>query len=303
MKLPYEIPPVFAEQAAVSQDWAAYLGRIPRLADELTDEWRLSYDGRPAYGRSGLVLPVRTDAGRPGMLKVGYIHADGAGEPVALQLWGGRGAVELWAADPRRGALLLERLGTADLTSIDVVEACGVVGELYGLIHRPPTPRLADLRTLLTRWLDDVRTLPRDAVPSRFVEQAMAAAPRLLAEEPSAVIHGDLHYENVLRGERRPWLVIDPKGFAGDPAYELAPMLWNRWSELGDEPGAGVRERFYALVDASGLDERRCRDWVVLRAVVNVAWEHTEARGRPLTDQQREWLTRSITVAKAMQDI
>ena len=303
MKLPYEIPPVFAEQAAVSQDWAAYLGRIPRLADELTDEWRLSYDGRPAYGRSGLVLPVRTDAGRPGMLKIGYIHADGAGEPVALQLWGGRGAVELWAADPRRGALLLERLGTADLTSIDVVEACGVVGELYGLIHRPPTPRLADLRTLLTRWLDDVRTLPRDAVPSRFVEQAMAAAPRLLAEEPSAVIHGDLHYENVLRGERRPWLVIDPKGFAGDPAYELAPMLWNRWSELGDEPGAGVRERFYALVDASGLDERRCRDWVVLRAVVNVAWEHTEARGRPLTDQQREWLTRSITVAKAMQDI
>ena len=303
MKLPYEIPPVFAEQAAVSQDWAAYLGRIPRLADELTDEWRLSYDGQPVYGRSGLVLPVRTDAGRPGMLKIGYIHADGAGEPVALQLWGGRGAVELWAADPRRGALLLERLGTADLTSIDVVEACGVVGELYGLIHRPPTPRLADLRTLLTRWLDDVRTLPRDAVPSRFVEQALAAAPRLLAEEPSAVIHGDLHYENVLRGERRPWLVIDPKGFAGDPAYELAPMLWNRWSELGDEPGAGVRERFYALVDASGLDERRCRDWVVLRAVVNVAWEHTEARGRPLTDQQREWLTRSITVAKAMQDI
>ena len=303
MKLPYEIPPVFAEQAAVSQDWAAYLGRIPRLADELTDEWRLSYDGRPAYGRSGLVLPVRTDAGRPGMLKIGYIHADGAGEPVALQLWGGRGAVELWAADPRRGALLLERLGSADLTSVDVVEACGVVGELYGLIHRPPTPRLVDLRTLLTRWLDDVRTLPRDAVPSRFVEQAMAAAPRLLAEEPSAVIHGDLHYENVLRGERRPWLVIDPKGFAGDPAYELAPMLWNRWSELGDEPGAGVRERFYALVDASGLDERRCRDWVVVRAVVNVAWEHTEARGRPLTDQQREWLTRSITVAKAMQDI
>ncbi len=303
MKLPYEIPPVFAEQAAVSQDWAAYLRRIPRLADELTDEWSLSYDGQPAYGRSGLVLPVRTDAGRPGMLKIGYIHADGAGEPVALQLWGGRGAVELWAADPRRGALLLERLGTTDLTSIDVVEACGVVGELYGLIHRPPTPRLVDLRTLLARWLDDVRSLPRDAVPSRFVEQALAAAPRLLADEPRAVIHGDLHYENVLRGERRPWLVIDPKGFAGDPAYELAPMLWNRWSELGDEAGAGIRDRFYALVDASGLDERRCRDWVVVRAVICVSWEHVAAAGRPLSDAQSDWVTRCITTAKAMQDI
>jgi streptomycin 6-kinase len=303
VKLPYEVPRGFTEQASLSEDWAAYLRQLPRLADEFTDEWRLVYDGPPTYGRSGLVLPVLTDDGRCGMLKIGFIHSDGAGESVALQLWGGHGAVELWAADPRRGALLLERLGSEDLTGIDAIEACEVVGGLYGLIHRAPTPRLPDLRSLVSGWLDDVRTLPRDAVPSRFVEQALAAAPRLLGDEPSAVIHGDLHYENVLRGVRRPWLVIDPKGFAGDPAYELAPMLWNRWSELSDDPGTGIRDRFYALVDASGLDERRCRDWVVVRAVINVSWEHVAMAGRPLTDSQREWTTRSITTAKAMQDI
>ena len=303
MKLPYDIPPGFAEQASPSDDFAAYLRSVPRLADELTDEWSLTYDGGPTYGRSGLVLPVLTDDGRPGMLKIGFLHADGVGEPVALQLWGGHGAVELWKADPRRGALLLERLGSEDLTGVDVLEACEVVGGLYGLIHRPPTPRLPDLRDMVSGWLDDVRGLPRDALPSRFVEQALAAAPRLLADEPRAVVHGDLHYENVLRGTRRPWLVIDPKGFAGDPAYELAPMLWNRWSELGDDPGTSIRDRFFALVDASGLDERRCRDWVVVRAVVCVSWEHVDAAGRSLSDAQREWLTRCITVAKAMQDI
>ena len=303
MKLPYGLPPAFTAQAGTSDDWASYLRRLPRLADELTDEWDLTYDGPPAYGRSGLVLPVLTRDARRAVLKIGFPHADGAGEPVALQLWGGVGAVELWAADPRRSALLLERLDPEDLTGVDVLEACAVVGELYGLIHRPPTPRLADLRTLVAAWLEDVRALPRDAVPGRFVEQALAAAPRLLADEPAAVVHGDLHYENVLRGVRRPWLVIDPKGFAGDPAYELAPMLWNRWAELGEEPGAGIRDRFFALLDASGLDERRCRDWVVVRAVVNVAWEHTASAGRPLTDAQREWLTHSITTAKAMQDV
>ncbi|HEY8664326.1 MAG TPA: aminoglycoside phosphotransferase family protein [Propionibacteriaceae bacterium] len=303
MRLPYDIPAEFAAHAALSPEWAAYLRRLPRLADELTDEWRLTYNGEPTYGHAGLVLPVLTDEGRPGVLKIGFLHEDGAGEPVALQLWGGRGAVELWTADPRRGALLLERLGSDDLTSIDVLEACDVVGELYGLLHRPPSPRLTDLRELLGRWLEDVRTLPRDAVPSRFVEQALAAAPRLMADEPSAVIHGDLHYENVLSGVRRPWLVIDPKGFAGDPAYELGPMLWNRWPELGDDPGAGIRERFYALVDASNLEERRCRDWVVVRSVVNVSWEHVAAAGRALSDAQHEWVTRCITTAKAMQDI
>jgi streptomycin 6-kinase len=303
VKLPYELPPAFTEQARSSEAFAAYLRGLPRLADELTDEWRLAYDGPPLYGRSALVVPVLTDDARPAMLKIGFPHEDGMGEPLALQLWHGRGAVELWAADPRRTALLLERLGAEDLTGVDPLEACGVVGELYELIHRPPTPRLTDLRTLVARWLDDVRALPHDAVPARFVEQALAAAPRLLTDEPQAVVHGDLHYENVLRGERWPWLAIDPKGFAGDPAYELGPMLWNRWAELGDDPGAGIRDRFFALVDAAHLDERRCRDWVVVRAVVNVAWEHVAMAGRPLSDAQREWVTRSITTAKAMQDI
>jgi streptomycin 6-kinase len=303
MKLPYQVPPGFAAQAPLDPDRASFARRLPQLADRITDEWALSYDGEPSFGYTGLVMPVLTDAGRRGMLKIGLIDPESYGEPVALQLWAGRGAVELWTADPRRGATLMERLGPGDLTSIDVLEACEVVGELYGLIHRPSSPRLTDLRELLGPWLDDVRALPRDAMASRFVEQALAAAPRLLAEEPSAVIHGDLHYENVLRGERRPWLVIDPKGFAGDPAYELAPMLWNRWSELGDDPGAGIRERFYALVDASGLDERRCRDWVVVRSVINVSWAHVAAAGRPLSDSQRESTTRNITIAKAMQDI
>jgi len=30
----------------------------------------------------------------------------------------------------------------------------------------------------------------------------------------------DLHAGNVLRSERKPWLVIDPKLFIGDPAYD-----------------------------------------------------------------------------------
>ena len=120
-------------------------------------------------------------------------------------------------------------------------------------------------------------------------------------------MHGDLHFGNVLAGRREPWLVIDPKGFAGDPCYEPAPMLWNRWDELAasGDIGAALRERFYALVDAAGLDERRCRDWVVVRSMIGVSWEVADARalGRPLTTAQRDWITRLVTTAKAMQAV
>ena len=75
----------------------------------------------------------------------------------------------------------------------------------------------------------------------------------------------------MLAADREPWLVIDPKPMSGDPHFEPAPMLWNRWDEVvasGDVRDA-VRRRFHTLVDVAGLDEDRARDWVVLREVLN----------------------------------
>jgi len=48
---------------------------------------------------------------------------------------------------------------------------------------------------------------------------------RLLEELPRTaslklLLATDLHAGNVLRSEREPWLVIDPKPFVGDPAYD-----------------------------------------------------------------------------------
>ena len=71
MKLPYEIPAGLLGQAALGPDWADFIRRLPRLTDEMTDEWRLTYDGAPSYGYTGLVLPVLTDDGRRELADLG----------------------------------------------------------------------------------------------------------------------------------------------------------------------------------------------------------------------------------------
>ena len=112
------------------------------------------------------------------------------------------------------------------------------------------------------------------------------------------LVHTDLHYENVLAADRDPWLAIDPKPLSGDPHFEPAPMLWNRWEEIvasGDVRTA-VRRRFHTLVDAADLDEDRARDWVVLRLLINVIDELRE----PEPDQ--DWLSSHIAIVKAVQD-
>lgn len=34
------------------------------------------------------------------------------------------------------------------------------------------------------------------------------------------MLHGDLHYRNILRSHREPWLIIDPKGWFGTAAFD-----------------------------------------------------------------------------------
>lgn len=307
------IPAGLEARRGLGPEWATWLDLLPRLVAEVADEWSLTLEEESWHGFCSLVLPVTTGSGAPAVLKVGWPNPESEHEHVALQHWHGRGAVRLLRADPGRRALLLERLDREDLTGRWDVEACEVVAALYGRLHVAPLPQLRSQASYVDRWAASLR---RDAVtvpvPRRLVEQALGLAADLVAEPATAVLHGDLHYGNVLRGERdgqSVWLAIDPQPTNGDPHYELEPMLRDRFEEYA-APGAfgsvrdGIRRRFHALVDAAGLDEHRARDWVVVRSVLNAHWAFEDAvrAGRPLDADERTHVTACITIAKAVQD-
>ncbi|WP_232677023.1 aminoglycoside phosphotransferase family protein [Nocardioides sp. R-C-SC26] len=293
------IPPARLDRHDPQGPWQTWVAGLPRLARDVMAQWELVEDGEQRHGHVANVVMVRTADGDPAVLKLGLPHAEATHEHLALQHWHGRGAVRLVRADPGRGALLLERLQTRDLSEAWDVEACEIVGGLYGRLHVPAPPQLSDLTTSVAGWTDDLASLPRDApVPRRFVEQAVSLGRSFLADEASTgtMIHGDLHYENVLAADRAAWLAIDPKPVSGDPHYEIAPLLWNRWDELAGDVRGGVRRRFHAVLDAAGLEEERARDWVVVRMLHLVMWE---LDGRS-PDNDR--ITRHLTIAKAVQD-
>jgi streptomycin 6-kinase len=281
--------------------WAEWVRRLPRLTATILDEWELAVDGEPMSGWTALVVPVVTDAGERAVLKLRCPGDEEEHEHLALQRWGGDGAVRMLRADPGRRALLLERLHRRDLTAAPVLEACEIVAGLYPRLHVPALPQLRPQTSYIERWTDDLSRLPRSApVPHRLVEQAVSLGRDLVADPASVgtLIHGDLHYENVLAGDREPWLVIDPKPTSGDPHYEVAPLLCNRWDEVHGNVRDEVRRRFHTTVDAAGLDEDRARDWVVVRMVHNAMWEIEDHPDSP----DDAYLTMCVTIAKAVQD-
>lgn len=291
-----------AQRAGVDGD--SWLGRLPRTVADLCREWALTPDGPARHGMCAVALPVVGEDG-PAMLKVTWPHVEAATEHLALRHWDGRGSVRLLRADPPRWALLLERLDPdRDLHGIPVDEACEIVGDLLRCLHVPAPasiPRLAEYAA--RRAADFTAALRAGAtpVPRRFLDQARGLATELAAE-PSAtdrLVHTDLHYANVLAGERAGtelWLAIDPKPAAGDPAAEIAPLLHNRAAELGT--GAAVRpalrRRLEIVCAAAGIDEHRARAWTIVREMDNALDLAAEPGGS-------DRVSLAVAIIKAMQ--
>jgi len=295
--LPFDLPSGFLAHAARGDEWAAWVSAVPRLVHDLLGEWTLVPDGAPMHGHTALVVPVIADGGRA-VLKIARPDDEGQHEILSLQTWHGHGAVRLLRADPHRNAMLLERL-QADLTAVPVLDACEIVAGLYGRLHVAAPPQLVQLTTYVAGWTDSLERLPRQApLPHRIVEQAVHLGRAFADDSDSAgrLIHTDLHFENVLAADREPWLAIDPNPVSGDPHYEVAPMLWNRWDEVvatGDVRTA-VRRRFHTVVDVAGLDEDRARDWVVVREAHNAMWA--------MQDGDHDRVTTAVAIIKAVQD-
>jgi streptomycin 6-kinase len=290
-----------APDARGDLDGDTWLDRLPRLVQEHVDRWALSFDGSPWHGENALVLPVRRD-GEQAALKLTWPHPEARHEHLALRLWGGRGAVRLLAAAPSAHALLLERLdGDRDLTAVPVLDACEVIGSLVTVLDRPATPQLDTVQGRAVRWKVQLSG-PNPLVPRRLTEQALATLLELLDDAPAPrLVHEDLHDLNVLapldpaRGE---WLAIDPKPVAGEWAYAVAPIVWNRADALARAHNLRGHARLRAdvVTDAAGLDPDRVRAWTFVRLVLNAVQAAAHA---PASDDLR---ARMIALAKAFAD-
>lgn len=255
-------------------DW---LDRLPALAESLLDRWDLTIDGDVMHGACALVLPVRQRSGEPAVLKVTWPHEEAEHEATALSMWDGDGAVRLLAHDRQNWALLLERLDpTVTLESEPLPEALAVIANLMRRLDRPGPPGVRHMRDVAARWARELPTENTGFVPDELVAQAVAYCRELGPKAGNHLVNEDLHFENVLHGEREPWLVIDPKPIVGDREFGLIPILWNRFDETE------VTDRLAALVDMTGLDGDLARKWTFTRAVDN--WLYCGGREHRLGD-------------------
>jgi streptomycin 6-kinase len=257
-----------------------WLDNLPAMLEELTDRWSLRASlpfDHADVTCSWVTAVVRAD-GTPAVLKLGMPHMEGAHEIQGLRFWNGDPTVHLLEADDDLGAMLLERCQPGDmLRSEPELKQDVVVATLLKRLWRRPAPTgehpFRHLSDMLENWSNETLSQAQHWPDSGLVSEGLRLLRALAKPSPTdKLLATDLHAGNVLRSEREPWLVIDPKPFIGDAAFDLVQHLHNCEARLHAGP-IGMVTR---LADLAEVDAERLRLWTFARAAADprAAWNN-----------------------------
>jgi streptomycin 6-kinase len=274
----FTVPRYLAETAHCDKGVRDWIAGLPAIVADLADRWSLRV-GEPFQpgGQCSWTAPVTDPAGAGLVLKVGFRFPGGdeRDEAAGLRCWDGNGAVRLHAAHESESAYAL------------LLERC-VPGTPLGQVLPEPEQDLVVARLLRQLWAQ-----PHAAYPFRPLSQMCAAWAEEFEQEYAAAdaagrIHPglardgielfralpgtakdevllctDLHGDNILAAQRAPWLVIDPKPYVGDPAYDVLQHILNCEDRLAVDPAALATR----MAELAGLDADRVRLWLFARSV------------------------------------
>lgn len=251
-----------------------WLKNLPDIIKALTSEHNLS-DLKPLNNLSyNYVLSGFLD-NKPIILKLGLDDDALTLEASSLQAFAGFGGMKVLLA--QKGFLVLEKavpgislksyFPSKDNDSIEIT--CNIIN----VLHQAPIPKTSKFPNIHD-WLKRLDHDTSNKNLKNYLHKARDIGDQLLATAPDSVLlHGDLHHENIIKhGDN--WVVIDPKGVIGEPAYEIATFIRNPIPELLKSRNIAriINNRIAYFAYKLKIKPERIKGWCFVQAVLAWVW-------------------------------
>ncbi|MFE3059685.1 aminoglycoside phosphotransferase family protein [Nocardia sp. NPDC059239] len=177
-----------------------------------------------------------------------------------------------------------------------VDQAC----RLYRRLRREPLatpdgfPELPAATGMVAEW-EAMFLAPEAAVaeviPARLRDRAAERCGELAVPDgPLLVVNRDTHLGNIVAAEREPWLLIDPKAYLGEAAFDAGFLVMIQvQSDPTPEHARAVADRTAAGL---AIHADRARAWAFMRSMEEIVWA--------IQDEEPEDLRLHLAVAAAL---
>jgi streptomycin 6-kinase len=244
---------------------ARWLDRLDEKVSRFLKKWQLTRTSEaPMMGGQAIALPCRNHKGKDVILKMCPDPYLLQREHDGLRYWqGSEKTVKVLRGNGARGAFVLERLHGPMPSSLDD-DILVDVAEILDAMHNTPgsLPAMSAEQHIAAIMSHCIGRMSHPAVHEIVsTDDLKMAIDRALSlnissnPEDMAVLHGDLHLENLINDKEKGLIAIDPKPFYGERAAEVALMV----RDAG--PVYEITSRIERASRACAVDPERTLAW------------------------------------------
>ncbi len=256
-----------------------WLEELFQTITRISRKWHLTVEKNFPNLSFNYVAPCADKTGKKYVLKIGVPEEDAPilNEKRALQAFDGNGAIKLVKFDEEFCAILLERATPGQ--TLD--EVCGedfekAVEIAISVMKKLPrdVPDKSEFINLET-WIAGLnRAIKADFEITKVIKAQKFFAELIEPFEKKILLHGDIHFDNILSARREPFLLIDPKGIVGEIGYEIAVFLNDLagWTNHSANRKAILDSAVAEFSRAFAVGETDLRKWSAAFAVLSAWW-------------------------------
>ena len=282
MSIPIQVP----ERLSRNPKLTNWLTQLPDILAGCAKKWHLQIEPPMSEDYAemsyGYITPAKQSDGTEVVLKsIPPAYIAELRERQALEICNGESTVKLLDYDETLGTIMIERARPGVPLSVNTndEENTRIASRQMKHFWKPLPAKhnfvSTDYEIEGFERLRQKNNGTTGDFPKKWATRAETLYQELMATSTQTVLlHADLHHYNILSATREPYLTIDPKGYYGDPAYEVGAFLANYPEEScdGKDRNEMDTQRIHIMIEELDLPADRVIKFGVVLACIWARW-------------------------------